>query len=214
MNNQHLPLFDDALKLRQLALERCHHHGEAGLTAFTDNLSSQDTQRLVHELQVHQIELQLQNEELHRLNTELEKSRNRYSDLYDMAPVGYCTLNEDWQILNANLTTATLLGIPRDQLHGQVLTQFISFDDQDIFYQMRRRFLYGDAAQSCELRMQKSDGTLFWAQLEVSRISLVKNGTTLHLIHEQHDCTQKHGSLSTCSTCVGTERCGSPARLA
>lgn len=173
---------DGALGLRKLAEARCHSTGEAVLTEIADNLSSQDTKSLVHELQVHQIELEMQNEELLRLNEELEKSRDRYTDLYDLAPVGYCTLNENGLILEANLTAETLLGITRNQLNGQALTQFIGFDDQDIFYYLRRRLLPGDAAQVCELRMRKSDGTLFWAQLEVNRIISVKNETTLHLI--------------------------------
>jgi PAS domain S-box-containing protein len=187
--NSHSLSVADALDLRQHAEARYHCLCEVGHAAFTSQFSSKDTKWLLHELQVHQIELELQNEELLRsneellkLNEELENSRDRYTDLYDLAPVGYCTLDEDWLILEANLTAATLFGIPRDRLHGQFLTKFINFDDQDIFHHMRNRFLHGDAAQFCELRMRKNDGTLFWVQFEVNRVISVKNETTLHLI--------------------------------
>ena len=84
-----------------------------------------ETQRLLHELRVHQIELELQNEELQRAQLELQTSRAEYSDLYDLAPVGYITLSEQGLILQANLTAATLLGMPRGQLVKQRLSHFI-----------------------------------------------------------------------------------------
>ena len=78
--------------------------------------SSEETRHLLHELRVHQIELEMQNEELRRAQEELEAARARYFDLYDLAPVGYLVLSEKGLILEANLRAATLFGVPRADL--------------------------------------------------------------------------------------------------
>jgi PAS domain-containing protein len=90
-----------------------------------DGLSPEATRRLLHELRVHQVELEIQNEELRRAQEELEASRSRYFDLYDLAPVGYLTLSEQGLILEANLTLVTLLGVTRGALAKQPLARFI-----------------------------------------------------------------------------------------
>jgi len=128
--------------------------------------SEDEVKRLLHELQVHQIELEMQNAELRRTQGELEAARARYFDLYDLAPVGYCTLNEKGLILEANLTAATLLGVARRALVKRILTRFILKEDQTIYYRIRKLLLETEAPQACELRMVKKDGTLFWAHLE------------------------------------------------
>src|SRR4249920_3841213 len=87
-------------------------------------LSPEAARRALHELRVHQIELEMQNEELRRIQEELEGSRARYFDLYDLAPVGYFTLNEQGLILEANLTAAKLLGVARSALVKQPLSRF------------------------------------------------------------------------------------------
>jgi len=79
---------------------------------------------VLHDLRVHQIELEMQNEELRRTQADLEASRARYFDLYDLAPVGYFTISERGLILEANLTAATLLGVARGALIKQPLTRF------------------------------------------------------------------------------------------
>ena len=79
---------------------------------------------MLHDLRVHQIELEMQNEELRRTQADLEASRARYFDLYDLAPVGYFTISERGLILEANLTAATLLGVARGALIKQPLTRF------------------------------------------------------------------------------------------
>jgi PAS domain S-box-containing protein len=95
----------------------------------------------LHELRVHQIELELQNEELRRVQAELEASRANYFDLFDQAPVGYCTLSEPGQILGANQAVASLVGMEKEDLAGWPITRFILPEDQDIYYLMRRRLL-------------------------------------------------------------------------
>jgi len=87
--------------------------------------SVEESQRLVHELQVHQLELEMQNEELRRAQSELEASQAKYFELFDLAPVGYLLLNEEWLILEANLTAATLLGIERGRLLEQPVIRHV-----------------------------------------------------------------------------------------
>ena len=125
-------------------------------------------QRALHELRVHQIELEMQNEELRRTQEELEVSRMRYFDLYDLAPVGYFTLNEKGLILEANLTAAKLLGVARGALVKQPLSRFILPADQDIHYLHRKQLLATGAPQSWELRLLRKDAGPFWAQVEAT----------------------------------------------
>ena len=129
-------------------------------------LSPEEAGRLLHELQVHQIELEMQNEELRRAQGELEASRARYFDLYDLAPVGYFTLSEQGLILEANLTGAGLLGWGRRDLTKQPISHYILPEDQDIYYRHRRQLLETGTPQECELRMLRADAAPFWARLE------------------------------------------------
>lgn len=121
---------------------------------------------MLHELAVHQIELELQNEELRAAQADLDVLRARYFDLYDMAPVGYCTLSEQGMVLEANLTAATLLGVDRGALVKQPVSRFIFKEDQDIYYKHRQRLFKTGDPQQCELRMVKPDGSTFWVYLQ------------------------------------------------
>ena len=89
---------------------------------------------MLYELQVHQIELEMQNEELRRTHVELDVIWKRYYDLYDLAPTGYCTLSEKGLFLEANLTAARMLAMHRRELVGRPVSQFIFQEDQDIYY--------------------------------------------------------------------------------
>jgi PAS domain S-box-containing protein len=95
---------------------------------------------------------------------ERKVSLARYVDLYDSAPVGYFTLT-DGLINEANLAAANMLGVDREALIGQPITRFIHSEDQDIYYQCRKRFFETDETQDCELRLVKKDETVFWAHL-------------------------------------------------
>ena len=97
-------------------------------------MSPEDITNLIHELRVHQIELKMQNDELRRIQGELEKTRDRYSHLYDFAPVGYLTVGKDGLVAEANLTAAVLLEMERSALIGSPFTRFVLGEDQDIFY--------------------------------------------------------------------------------
>ncbi|MEX0772614.1 MAG: histidine kinase dimerization/phosphoacceptor domain -containing protein [Balneolales bacterium] len=118
-----------------------------------------------HELRVHEIELEMQNEELRRIQVELEASRTWYFDLYDLAPVGYLTISEKSVVLGANLTAVTQLGATRTTLVNQRLTRYILPDDQDVYYLHRKRLFETGEPQMCRLRLVKENGSPFWAQL-------------------------------------------------
>ena len=130
-----------------------------------ETLSPEETRKILHELRVHQIELEMQNEELLRAQSELEVSRTRYFELYDLAPVGYCTISEKGLILESNLTAAKLLDITRDALTRQPISRFIHKEDQDIYYYLQKQLVEESVSRECDLRMVTNDGTHFWAHL-------------------------------------------------
>lgn len=124
-----------------------------------------EAQKLIHELQVHQVELEMQNEELSRTQTDLEVARRHYFDLYHLAPVGYCILSREGLVLEANLTAVNLLDLALSTLVKKPITRFIFKDDEDIYYLHRKQLHQLNQAATCELRMVKKDGTPFWVQL-------------------------------------------------
>ena len=124
-----------------------------------------DVRQTLHDLQVHQIELEMQNEELRRTQLQLDASRARYFDLFDLAPVGYCTLSEQGLIMEGNMTAASMLGIARSELVGQRFSRFILTTFQDTFYLYRKRLFETGQAQTCELKMTMNDGTHIWVGL-------------------------------------------------
>ena len=138
-----------------------------GLPDSTTEASPEELHRLIHELQVHQIELEIQNEEMRRVQLELDASLARYLDLYELAPVGYCTLSEQGLILKANLTLASLLGSPRGQLLVQRFSAFILREDQDIFYRHRPKSRETTATATFEVRMLRTQALTFWARIEL-----------------------------------------------
>ena len=155
---------EDAAELRQQAEEMARREAASPLVA----LAPEDLRRALHELRVHQIELEMQNDELRRTQVELEASRSRYFDLYDLAPVGYVTLREDGLIQEANLTAAVLLGVDRSRLLSGPLSRFILKEDLDLYYLCRKQDSGTGRPQGCELRMLKSDGTQLWVQLAIT----------------------------------------------
>jgi two-component system, cell cycle sensor histidine kinase and response regulator CckA len=138
-------------------------------TRRSEELSEMSPERmatLVHELEVHQIELKMQNDELRRIQGELENSRDKYSHLYDFAPVGYFTMSEKGIIEDVNLTGADMIGIERSALIGEPFSRSILREDQDSFYKHRQGLLETETPQSCELRLVKKDGHEFYARME------------------------------------------------
>lgn len=159
-------MFIDAA-LRQRA-EAAFRDSTALSPAQIETLSPDAIQKMLHEFGVHQIELEMQNKDLRQAQLELHRSRARYFDLYDQAPVGYCTVSDTGHILEANLTAASLLGLTRGALVKQSITRAIASADQDSYYLHCKQLIKTGIPQSCELQMVKSDGTQFWAQLMMS----------------------------------------------
>jgi PAS domain S-box-containing protein len=154
-----------AAKLRRKA-EKLARSKVVPLSEDLESLSPEKAQKLLYELQVHQIELEMQNDELRRATAELEAARVRYFELYDLAPVGYVTINEKGLILEANLAAATLWGVERSILINQPLSNFILSEDQDLYYLHRKQLFEIDGPQECELRMNNKKGETFWTKME------------------------------------------------
>ena len=125
-----------------------------------ESMNSFEIHRLIHELHVHQIELELQNEELLKTHLELMESRDKYAELFDFAPVGYFTFDENAEIIEVNLAGSTLTGIERNKLISKNFRQFIFREDQDIFYLFWKRLFETKDPQSCEIRLIRGDGTV------------------------------------------------------
>jgi nitrogen fixation/metabolism regulation signal transduction histidine kinase len=113
--------------------------------------TAEDTQRLVHELRVHQIELELQNEELQKARAELEAGLKRYSDLYDFAPMDYLTLDNDKAIQKVNLTGARLLGMERSRLVGVRFGRFVAPEGLPTFNALIEQVSQSQARQVCDV---------------------------------------------------------------
>ncbi|MBS1214423.1 MAG: diguanylate cyclase, partial [Proteobacteria bacterium] len=141
----------------------------APLAEIPESLSPEAAREVLHALQVHQLELEMQNEELRRAQAELVASRARYFDLYDLAPVGYLTLSQKGLILEANLTAAGLLGMTRSALIKQLFSRFVVPEDQDRYYLHRKQLVATGSPQVLELRLVKQDAAHFWARLETNR---------------------------------------------
>jgi PAS domain S-box-containing protein len=133
-----------------------------------ESLSPMALRSLMSELHVHQVELELQNEELLRTQMELEKTRSRYFELYDLAPAGYLRMSDKGMLLEANLCAAQLLGESRSTLLKQPFSRFVADADKDNWYLFWRLVVQTGKTEKCNLRMAGKDGTSFWARLEAS----------------------------------------------
>ena len=122
----------------------------------TSRISERDTQKLIHELEVHQIELEMQNDELRSKQIEIEEVRDRYLDLYDFAPVGYFTFDQRGKIVEVNLTGASLLGLPRSRLIGRPFTLFMEDDFINSFHTHLKKVFSSELVQTGELRIKQS----------------------------------------------------------
>jgi PAS domain S-box-containing protein len=146
--------------------------GEAELRLARDSASDLpvrtplEMERLVHELQVHQIELEMQNDELRRAQVEIEESRNRYWALYDHAPVGYLTIDRSGKTVEMNLTAANLLGVLRRDVLGLPVARFVAPRDLRSLGAHLEEVFSRTSRHGCDLMAQRFDGALFPAHFE------------------------------------------------
>ena len=159
---------ESALREEAVALFRSVYQQAA---AAPVDPSLRDAESLLHDLQVHQIELELQNEELRRIQVVLDASKARYVELYDLAPVGYCSVGENGELLRANLTLAAMLGQTRSELlKNSAFSNVVVRADQDIWYRLRARLIQSETPQTGELRLRRSDANQppMWVQLSAT----------------------------------------------
>jgi len=128
-------------------------------------ITPEETRQMLHMLRAQQVELEMQNEELRLTQEQLIAAKERYFDLFDLAPVGYLSVGETDLIAEANLAASTLLGVTRDELLQQTLARFIVIDDHAIYSRHRQQLFETGIPQSCELRLLRKDGTQAWSQL-------------------------------------------------
>ncbi|MEP6894606.1 MAG: GGDEF domain-containing protein, partial [Chloroflexota bacterium] len=127
-----------------------------------------DTLRLIHKLQVHQVELEMQNEELVRWRAEAEEVYRQYTDLYDFAPVGYLTLARDGKIHEINLAGANLLGMERGNLIKRSLEMFVAVESRAVFNAFFDKLLSGTGRETCELAFRQKGKGLLWVRIEAT----------------------------------------------
>jgi len=153
---------DGGAGLRRRAESRLRDHPVKAVRTETHA----DTQRMLHELQVHQIELELQNEDLQQAKIEVDANLDKYTDLYDFAPVGYFSIDEDGVILEVNLTGAALLGVTRAGLVKRRFQLFMAPRNRAAFPPFLKSIFAGHKKQVCEASLIRAGHPEFWADLQ------------------------------------------------
>jgi PAS domain S-box-containing protein len=129
-------------------------------------VSAEEAAEIIHELRVHQVELEMQNEELRNAQAQIEESCSRYSDLYDFAPIGYLTLNEKGLIRQVNLTAAKQLGIERSQLILRPFVVHVAAEDRESFRLYLGSVLKSKERQTCQLKLMDYAGVGFYVRMD------------------------------------------------
>jgi PAS domain S-box-containing protein len=145
--------------------------------------NAQATEILTHELLVHKVELEMQNEELQRVNASMEEARDRYLDFYEFAPVGYITLNRDGLITEINLTGSVLLGVERFRLISRRLSNYVNHLDKDRWYRIFMQIMEHRETEkkAFDLEMIRADGTTFYAYLNCVKRQISDSPTELRM---------------------------------
>jgi PAS domain S-box-containing protein len=156
----------NAVELRHRAETRLKAQAEYAHLAAPQ--TEADARRLLHELQVHQLELEMQNAELHEARNSVEALLETYTDLYDFAPVGYLSIDEEGLILEVNLVGAALLGIERSRLINRRLQSFVAPASRMMFPSFFKKVFSGPEKQICEISLLNEQGTPFWADVQAA----------------------------------------------
>ena len=174
--------------LRKRAEEIFQKNASLLLPEQFEAVTSEEARHLLHELAIHQIELEMQNEELRQAYVEIEAARAHYFNLYDLAPVGYIAVDQKGRIRDSNLTAATLLGVGRAALANKQISHFIFMEDEESYLRLLKKLLHtnnpeeSEAPLLCDLRMVKSDGSPFWAHWVVAAAQDESGEPTLHIV--------------------------------
>lgn len=152
-----------------------------------DSVIGRPVEKLLHELQVHQIELEMQNETLRQTQLSLEEARDRYQSLYEFAPVGYLTLTPEGLITEINLAGANLLGNERKKILQTSFTSFVAREDQDRWIQHYSRMIEFDGQRNfafdldLELALVRSDHAILRVQLNCMYHQTASSGLTMRV---------------------------------
>ena len=165
------PPSENAAELRRRAEARLRTRQGNQRPELGDPKSETDPRRLLHELQVHQVELEVQHAELQEARGRMEALLEKYTDLYDFAPVGYFTVDEQGRILEANLTGAALLGVERSKLLRRRLLRFAVPATLAILEAFLDRVRAGAERQVCEAALLSENAAPFWASFHGIAVS-------------------------------------------
>src|SRR5450759_4657600 len=161
MNNQ-----EEDLTIAQILRKRAEEQLKV-MQKITDNKTLEaDPKRLLHELQVHQIELEMQNDELQHAYETAERALSKYTMLYDFAPMGYFILDSDGTICDLNFTGAEMLGDKRFSLENKNFKVFISNDSKSVFDKFFTKVYKSNAKESCKAILSYDDKTLCLVYIE------------------------------------------------
>jgi len=157
-----------AADLRRRAEKRLEEKRKSQRAKVEDRMPAVEMERLFNELKVHQIELEIQNEELTRARAELEAGLEQYADLYDFAPVGYFTLDRAGMIRRVNLTGARLLGVESARLVGRPFSFFISTVDHPVFNVFLEKVFADKGKETCDVSLRNKDNEPLWVRIDAT----------------------------------------------
>lgn len=169
---------------RKATYERRNFRPEAERIA-NENVSAHSSQlsieKLLHELQVHQIELEMQNDELRRSHIELEESRDRYFDLFEFAPIAYITLSDKGLITEANFTSSKLLGVVRKKLIDRPFSRYIMGECINEFHLYLSKLYHEPICKNCDTQIKCEDGSYRYVHLETLPVKSESGAMTLRI---------------------------------